>query len=480
MKRPKPEHKPKPAEIAAAQQAVVDAERAARGPHLLRGMKDVLPVDQPYWSFIERTASDLARAYGYERIDPPVLESTTLFVRSVGEGTDIVDKEMYTFTDKGGDSVSLRPEFTASIARAYVEHGMVTLPQPVKLFTSGPLFRYERPQAGRYRQHSQLDVEVLGDPHPVVDAQVILLAHTLLTTLGLRVSVQVNSLGDPESRKDYIRKLTEYFRTKRKDFTEEQRERLKRNPLRLLDANDPQFRELTADAPQLVDHLSEDARKHFIGVLEYLDALDIPYELNPRLVRGFDYYTRTTFEIWPAGGEGVGQTALIGGGRYDRLIHELGGRPTPAVGFGGGIERLILALKEQHVAIPEPTAPQIFVAQLGDAARKKALQLFEHLRRSGFAVAENLSKDSLKTQLATASRLGVQYALILGQKEILDSTVLIRDMESGIQETVSYDRIAEEMPKRLRNRTAPPRPASPPAVPEEGTPLATPEPTEDV
>ena len=423
-----------------------------RTPFLLRGMRDILPGDRKYWVAIESLATTLAQQYGFERLDPPLLESTSLFVRSIGEYTDVVEKEMFTLHDRSGDSMSLRPEATAGIVRAFIEHGMLNLPQPVKLWTLGPMFRYDRPQAGRQRQFHQFDYEVIGDMHPVIDAQMILLAYTLLTELGLDVTIQVNSLGDPESRKEYLKKLTEYFRSKRKDLTEEQRERLKRNPLRLLDTSDDAFRELTADAPQMVDHLSDEARKHFIAVLEHLDALDVPYELNPRLVRGLDYYTRTTFEIWETQGDGAGQSALLGGGRYDRLVGLLGGRPTPAIGFAGGIERIINALKAKGVAVPELPRPDLFVAQLGDAARKKALKLFELLRHEHFTIAENLSKDSLKTQLGNASRVGAVYALILGQKEILDGTVLIRDMESGIQETVSYDRIVVEMRKRIAQR----------------------------
>jgi len=427
-------------------------------PQLLRGMKDILPADQPYWWWIFDTVRQLAESYGFERIETPVLEATSLFVRSVGETTDIIDKEMYTFADKNGDSVSLRPENTAGVARAYIEHGMLNLPQPIKLWYWGQFFRHDRPQAGRYRQFWQFGFEIMGADQPVIEAQLILMNRALFTTLGLETSLQINSLGDKNSRAQFIKALQVYFKTKKSELTEDQRLILQKNPLRLLDSKEPQFLELLADAPQLIDFLDDASKKHFESVVGYLDELEVPFVLNPRLVRGLDYYNRTVFEFWPSDDE-LGQTSLGGGGRYDGLIEQLGGRPTPAAGFAGGVERLIMKLKEQHRQPPAPLRPQVFLAQLGEPARRKMIKLHELLRANGIRLAESLTKDGLKQQLEQANRLGAQYTLIIGQKELMDDTIMIRDMENGIQEIVDYKKTLPIIKKRLEksqaNGTAP-------------------------
>lgn len=427
--------------------------RELQPPQLLRGMKDILPTDQPYWWWIFDTLRSLADRYGFDRIETPMLEATSLFNRSVGEATDIVGKEMYTFTDKSGDSVTLRPEGTAGVTRSYIEHGMLNLPQPVKVWYFSPFFRHDRPQAGRYRQFWQFGFEVFGGPQAVLEAQLILLTRALYAAVGIDTTLQLNSIGDKETRTKYAKTLQAYFRNKKSELTEEQRLTLQKNPMRLLDSKDPKVQELLADAPQIIDELDDAAKQHFQEVLSYLDELDVPFVLNPRLVRGLDYYNRTVFEFWAADDE-AGQVSLGGGGRYDSLVETLGGRPTPALGFAGGVERIILKLKEQQVAPPVAAAPEVFVAQLGEPARRKMLKLFELLRTEGIRVSESMTKDGIKQQLEVANKIGAHYTLIVGQKEMMDDTILIRDMENGIQEVVAFSKVLGEIKKRLEKNRA--------------------------
>lgn len=424
-------------------------------PQLLRGFKDILPPEQVYWKTVRDIAESFAAGYGYEAIGLPILEETALFNRSIGSQTDIVSKEMFTFTDKSEGSLTLRPEATASVARAYITHGMISLPQPVKLYYWGPMFRRERPQAGRLRQFHQLGFEALGDDNPVIDAQLILLAANFFKALGLEgISIQINSIGTPQTRHEYIKELVNYYRGKRKLLSVEMRERLIKNPLRLLDSKDPVCEQLKADAPQIVDWLDDESKAHFMKVLGHLDELDVSYTLNPYLVRGLDYYTRTVFEVWPGEQEEGAQSAIGGGGRYDGLIELLGGRPTPAAGFSCGIERIILQLKAKAVPLPTPNAPEVFLAQIGDQAKVKAMSLFEELRRAGIRAGESFSKDGLKPQLEAANKHGVKYVLIIGQKEVLDGTILIRDMESGVQEVIDFKKTVAEVKRKLINHGA--------------------------
>ncbi len=415
-------------------------------PQLVRGMHDVLPPDAPWWSFVLAKVQEYAAAYSFQRIDTPILEKTNLFTRAIGATTDIVEKEMYSFVDQSDDHLSLRPEHTAGIARAYIEHGMLSLPQPVKLFTVGPLFRHERPQAGRFRQHWQLDFEILGEASAIADAQLIVLASALFESLGLPVTVQINSVGCPVCRPAYKQALVEYYKTKRSVLCEDCKRRLTKNPLRILDCKVEADRELARQAPQMVDFLDDACRQHFVRLLEHLDEVGLAYQLNPYLVRGLDYYTRTVFELWGQEGE---RSALGGGGRYDNLIADLGGQPTPAVGFGSGLERIIGELKAKGVPVPPSAVPDVFLASLGEASRKKAFKLFEDLRRQGVRVAESFTKEGLKSQLEIANRLKVKFALVLGQKELMDGTVIVRDMENGIQEIVDFKKVVDEIKKRL-------------------------------
>ncbi|MFH1233516.1 MAG: histidine--tRNA ligase [Patescibacteria group bacterium] len=424
----------------------------------LRGMKDVLPDEYKYWNLINKKIIELAKAYGFKRIDTPILENLELYERSTGKTSDIVSKEMFAFVDKNNDKIALRPEATPSIVRSYIEHGMFNLPQPVKLFWVGPVFRHDKPQAGRFRQFTQIDLECIGEAGPVADTQVILIAYNFFKELQIDIIMQINSIGCSECRKGYIDKLENYYkeRGKRVKLCNDCKKRLGKNSLRLLDCKEKQCIAMSAEAPQIVDYLCEECKNHFIKVLEYLDEIEVPYNLNPYLVRGLDYYTKTVFEIWLTDiedneTEASRQLALGGGGRYDDLIEYLGGRPTPACGFAIGIERVILKIKEKNIPLKEEYRSDIFIAQLGEQARRKAMVLFEELRRAGLQVSQDFTKDSLKNQIETADRLGVKYSLILGQKEIIDGTILIRDMESGIQEVVDYKKIRQEIAKKLNN-----------------------------
>jgi histidyl-tRNA synthetase len=422
-------------------------------PQLLKGMRDILPEEQPYWNFLRQKTEAIAEVYGFEKIDTPILEATSLFVHSMGKNTDVVEKEMFSFIDKGGDNICARPEITASIVRAYVEHGMINRPQPVKLYAIGPVFRHDKPQAGRYRQFYQWSFEVIGDGSPIVDAELISLQYHLFKDLGLESSAHINSVGCPVCRPQYIQVLQDYYRNKRKNLCDTCKKRYLKNPLRLLDCKEKICNEIVQDVPQIVDHLCEECHAHFVKVLEHLDEAEIPYTLNHRIVRGLDYYRRTAFEFFPVydGQEKAEtQSAISAGGRYDGLVELLGGREgTPASGFAGGMERVILVIKDNNVALPTAPALDVFLAQIGDSARKRSLRLLEELRGSGLRIKANLSKSNLSSQLGIADKLGVKFVLILGQKEVLDKTILIRDMSTGSQEIVDIKKIVPEIKKRL-------------------------------
>ncbi len=469
--RPVPKPAPKPATglVAPEGEALPKPKRSAPVPQLLRGMKDILPGDQKYWARVRDAVEAIANGFAFERVDTPIMEETSLFVRGVGKQTDIVEKELFSFVDQGGESMTLRPELTAPLVRAYINHGMWNHPQPIKWFTWGQVFRHERPQAGRYRQFTQAGMDVFGDRHPVIDANLIFAAHTLFKDLGLDALVLVNSIGDVASRESYKNELVNYYRSKRSQICENCKKRLVKNPLRLLDCKEEGCVAVKAEAPQIVDFLNEESKNHFIRVLEYLDELEVPYQLQPHLVRGLDYYSHTVFEIVGAEeSEKQGsQTALAAGGRYDALVETLGGMPTPAVGFSWGVERIILRLKEKNVHVPEIHAPEVFVAQLGEPARRKTLALFNSLRKDGVRVAESFSRDALKQQLEIANRIGVRYTVILGQKEVLDGTALIRDMDSGIQEIVDFKKCAAELKRKLAQPAPPKITPPPPPEPEE-------------
>jgi len=409
-----------------------------------RGTSDILPEEQPFWRYIEQKAVNICQLYGYERIDSPAFEDADIFIRTIGEETDIVEKEMYTFEDRGGNKLTLRPEGTAPVCRAYIEHGLHNLPQPVKLYYITPIFRYERPQAGRYRQHYQFGCEAIGDADPALDAEVIDVAWRFFASLGLRqLSLQLNSIGCKQCRPQYLTALKDYYAKYHRDLCPDCKTRLKRNPLRLLDCKKPGCQQLANLAPKSIDHLCPQCAEHFDRLKRYLGLLEIPFEVNHRLVRGLDYYTRTVFEIQPEA-EGA-QNTLGGGGRYDDLIEELGGKPTPALGFAIGIERIILNLKKQGISAPPLPQPQVFIAYIGDDARVEAIKLAARLRQAGTGVIEAIGNKSLKAQLRQANTLNVRHTVIIGEDEIKTSTVILRDMTTGEQKTVPVSELSESL-----------------------------------
>jgi histidyl-tRNA synthetase len=396
----------------------------------VRGMNDVLAEDMPYWQFLERTARELFACYGYQEVRVPVVEHTELFKRSIGEFTDIVEKEMYSFADRGGESLTLRPEITAVLVRAAISNGLLHN-QKHRIWTSGPAFRYERPQKGRYRQFHQIDCEAFGYEGPDVDAEMILLSARLWRALGItRVALQINSLGTPESRRNYRDLLVGYFESHRADLDADSLRRLDGNPMRILDSKVPAMRAVIDGAPQITEHLDAASRAHFEGLKSHLDACGIAYTVNPRLVRGLDYYTRTVFE-WTTDALGT-QDAVCSGGRYDGLVAQLGGEPTPAIGWGLGMERVTELLRESNAQVPG-LAPQVYVALVGERAERAGLALVEGWRNAlaGLRITAHLGGGSFKSQLKRADRSGAALAVIIGEDEAGRGVAAIKPLRSG-------------------------------------------------
>lgn len=418
----------------------------------LTGMHDILPEEQKYYARVQKAIDLVVKYYGFEKIDTPVLEMAEVYYKGTGITTDIVEKEMYTFKTKGGDLVALRPEFTPGIARSYIENGMHNLPQPVKLWAMGPCFRYERPQAGRYRQFYTASLEVLGDNNPSIDGQVIQMSYDIVKDLGFKNAViLVNSIGDSECRPYFKKVLTSYFKSKKSSLCSDCQRRLKENPLRILDCKEEKCQRVKAGAPQIIDHLCEKCHAHFKQVLEFLDELELPYTLNPYLVRGLDYYTKTVFEIVETSEDGKSLGTLCGGGRYDNLAKMFGGRDTPGCGSAAGIERItsLMQLREMKTGVKQEE-PKIFLAQLGQMAKRKSMKLFEEFRDAKIPVAESFSKDSLKAQLRTANKMGIKWVLIFGQKEALEEFITLRDMDTGVQKEIKLDKVVEEMKEKIK------------------------------
>lgn len=419
----------------------------------LRGMKDVLFNEYKYWDLVISKATDLAKIYGFQKIQTPALENLKLYNKSSGATSDIVTKEMYSFIDKNGEKIALRPEATPSLVRAYIEYGMFNLPQPVKMFWIGPIFRHDKPQLGRYRESYQFDLEIFNELSGVADFLIILIAYIFFCELQIKVQIQINSIGCNECRGEYLIKLIEFYKTKNRKskLCNNCKKRLVKNPLRLLDCKEEKCIKLYEDAPQIIDYLCEECKDHFVNVLEYLDELDVNYILNPRLVRGLDYYNRTVFEILPINTDpNENKISLGGGGRYDNLVQYMGGQPTPACGMAIGIERTILQIKKNNTSFKKNnTKNLIFIAQLGKQAKRKTFILFEELRKAGLNVRQSFTKDGLKSQLEEANKLCARFCLILGQKEIIDKTILLRDGELGTQEIIDYNKIKIELEKRL-------------------------------
>ncbi len=410
----------------------------------IRGAPDILPDETGKWQALETVARDVLDRYGYAEIRTPIFERTELFVRGIGEATDIVEKEMYTFEDRGGESLTLRPEATASLMRSFVEHNLAAKSSLVKLYMIGPMFRHERPQSGRFRQFHQVDVEAIGSPGPAVDAEVVALLHHLLEAWGLRgVELRVNSIGDPACRPRYREAFLAYLGGQRDALCPDCHVRMTKNPLRVLDCKQPGCRVVAAKAPTLSGYLCDACREHFSQVRSLLDGLGIRYEVDERLVRGLDYYTRTTFEFLnPALGA---QNAVAGGGRYDGLVEELGGPPTPSIGFAIGEERILTSLAAQAEAAETPPITGVYVATAGPVDLRVAMELTQTLRRKGLRSALDLEGRSLKGQMRQANKDRFRYSLILGSDELARGQATLKDMIGGAQEEISLSEAADRL-----------------------------------
>lgn len=417
-----------------------------------RGTQDILPQDQKYWEYVCENAKTFLRGWHFQQIDTPMFEETNLFTRGIGEGTDIVDKELFELKSKGkGANYSLRPEATASIVRAYIEHGLRSWPRPVKLFTVGSFFRYDRPQAGRFRELHQIGMEVIGSAAAITDVQLIYVMDTFFKSLGLEdYVVLVNTLGEPGERKTYISLLKDHFRRNRSKLCRDCKDRLVTNPLRLLDCKEEKCQQVSNTAPRLLDHLSEASKKHFEFILNGLRELGVSYEVAPSLVRGLDYYTHTVFEFVPKSTRGESQqSSFAAGGRYNHLVEELGGKDAPAIGCGIGVERVIDRVKAEGIDLMVVDQPRLFLAQLGDQAKLIGLRIMKELREADIPFVESIDRDGMQQQLHMADRLKVEWSIIIGQKEVIDGTVILRNMESGMQEVVDRDKLVAELERRL-------------------------------
>ena len=419
-----------------------------------RGLRDLLPAERSGLTRLEGIAADLASRYGYKPIETPLFEQAAVFERGLGEVTDVIEKELFLLAprDEDGERWALRPEPTAGIVRAYVQHGMQTWPQPVKLTMTGPMFRYDRPQAGRYREFWQFDVEAIGDAGPAVDAEIIELAARFYRSAGLEnVVIQLNSIGDHVCRPAYVAELTAYYRAHEKELPPLERARLERNPLRILDSKDQALAALNAAAPKAVDRLCDACAAHFAGVRAHLHALGVDYLLEPRLVRGLDYYTRTAFEVYPAGATGQ-QSAIGGGGRYDGLVELLGGKPTPGIGFGLGLDRVLRALEAAGTVAPggsDNMAPIAVVVGSDPTDTATRLRIATELRAAGLAARAELGARKLGKQLEAAARDGAHFAVIVGD-ELNAGNVQLRDLEAGTQRAVPAANLARELERASR------------------------------
>ena len=418
----------------------------------VRGMNDLLPEAVEHWQRIETTARDVLGAYSYREIRLPILEKSELFARSIGRQTDIVEKEMYSFEDRSGENLTLRPEGTAGCVRAGIENGLLHN-QIQRLWYAGPMFRHERPQKGRYRQFHQIGVETFGIESPDIDAEIILMCARLWRALGLEgLTLELNSLGTLESRAAYRIELMRYLTAQRDKLDEDSLRRLEKNPLRILDSKNPALRDVIAGAPSLHDHLDDASRAHFVRLGEYLRDAGVTYAVNSRLVRGLDYYTRTVFE-WTTDRLGA-QSAVCAGGRYDGLVEQLGGKPTPAAGCAMGMERLVELLALQG-DLQQPVRPHGYLVLLGEAAEKHGLKLVEHLRDAGLRIECNGGGGGLKTQLKRADRSGARHALLLGEDEVRDASVTVKDLHDGTQRSIAQGALIDLLLKDFARGTIP-------------------------
>ncbi len=411
-----------------------------------KGMRDL--TNEEYYSFqgFFEKAQEVAVYYGFKPIDTPILEQEEVFTGAIGEGTDIIDKEMYTLKTKGGDHLALRPEHTAPLMRAYIEHGMQTMPQPVMFYQYGPVFRHDKPQRGRYRQFWQFDLDSLGSDKSIMDALVIKVGMTILEEAGAeKLSVDINSIGDKECRGGYIKELVNYYKKHLSSLPAIDRERLKTNPLRILDSKEEKTKEINEEAPDAVSFLCASCKKHFKEVLEYLEEMDINYNINKNLVRGLSYYTRTVFEVYTTNSnENEPPVQVASGGRYDYLSKQLGGKKdVPAVGFSMGVDRIVESNWYKKLSPRILKKPKIYFIQLGSEAKLKSLNIIETLRKAHVPIAQSISKDSLGSQLAIAEKLAIPYALIFGVKEAIDNSVIVRNMSNRSQETIKLDKLLD-------------------------------------
>ncbi|MEK7069263.1 MAG: histidine--tRNA ligase [Patescibacteria group bacterium] len=411
-----------------------------------KGMRDLM--NEEYYNFqgFFEKAQEIAVYYGFKPIETPILENEEVFTSGIGEGTDIVDKEMYTLRTKGGDHLALRPEHTGALMRAYIEHGMQNMPQPVMFYQYGPVFRHEKPQRGRYRQLWQFDLDTLGSDKSIMDALIIKVGMSILEEAGAEnLSVNINSIGDKECRGAYIRELSNYYRKHINSLGNVDRQRLKSNPLRILDSKEEKTIIVNEQAPDSISFLCASCKKHFKEVLEYLEEMEINYTINKNLVRGLSYYTRTVFEIIEEGGGEDGTPLTIaGGGRYDYLARQIGGKKdVPAVGFSIGVDRVVASSWYKKLSPRIIKKPKIYFIQLGAEAKLKSLNIIDILRKAHVPIAQALSKDSLGSQLAIAEKLGIPYALIFGVKEAIDNSVIVRDMSNRSQETVKLSKLLD-------------------------------------
>lgn len=418
----------------------------------VRGLKDTLPEEYKYWDLVLKKAVELARIYSFRRLDLPLVEYQSLFERSAGKNSELVSEELSLLTTKTGEKVAIRPDVLPGLVRSFMEHGILSLTPVAKTFWLGPVLVFESSQAGRPRQFNQASYDILGDLGPAADAQLIMLAYNFCKELQLDVEVQINSVGCPECRPAYLKALNESFkeRGKKTKLCNECKKQLLKNPLKIFDCREEACADVTSDLPPIVDHLCDTCQKQFERVLEYLDNLSIPYNLNTRLfsIRGFDFWQRTVFEVMPTG-ETRRHLALAAGGNYAPLMESLGGKAANACGVAIDIERTISRIRSGNIPVDQSDKVDIFLAQVSEQAKQKCMILFEELRKAGFKCREHLTSDALKVQLEEAERIKARFTLILGQKELMDNTILLRDMESGVQETIDMRKLATELDKRL-------------------------------
>lgn len=417
-----------------------------------RGTQDILPETVKTWHWIEEKLKEVTKQYRYEEIRTPIFEHTEIFARGVGDTTDIVQKEMYTFEDRGGRSLTLRPEGTAAVVRSYVENKMYGWPnQPVKLYYLGPMFRYERPQQGRFRQFVQFGIEALGANNPAIDAEVIALAMDIYASVGLKnLELVINSLGDLESRKAHREALIDHFKPRINEFCSDCQNRLEKNPLRILDCKKDRDHELMKSAPSILDYLNEESKRYFEKVCYYLDSLKIPYTIDPTLVRGLDYYNHTAFEIF-SNAEGFGAiTTLCGGGRYDGLVEEFGGPSTPGIGFAFSIERLIAALEAENIKPDVHEDLDVYIATIGEKAEDYSVGLLKQLRNDGFSAERDYTGRKIKAQLKSADRLQAKLVIVLGDDELEKGMAQIKQMKTGEQMEISLDKLPQQLKELLQ------------------------------